>query len=110
MDELTKAELARIRDEDQRQNRRIELLEDMSKVIQDLVLSIHGLAKDMEQMLQEQKEQGKRLDNQSKRLDALEREPGNTYKDIKNSNHSDSKRACRITGNRAYFNLSQTIH
>ena len=51
MDELTKAELARIRDEDQRQNRRIELLEDMSKVIQDLVLSIHGLAKDMEQML-----------------------------------------------------------
>ena len=28
MDELTKAELARIRDEDQRQNRRIELLED----------------------------------------------------------------------------------
>ena len=29
MDELTKAELARIRDEDQRQNRRIELLEDM---------------------------------------------------------------------------------
>ena len=45
MDELTKAELARIRDEDQRQNRRIELLEDMSKVIQDLVLSIHGLAK-----------------------------------------------------------------
>lgn len=106
MDELTKAELARIRDEDQRQNRRIELLEDMSKVIQDLVLSIHGLAKDMEQMLQEQKEQGKRLDNQSKRLDALEREPGNTYKDIKkNSNHSDSKRACRITGNRAYFNF-----
>ena len=70
MDELTKAELARIRDGDQRQNRRIELLEDMSKVIQDLVLSIHGLAKDMEQMLQEQKEQGKRLDNQSKRLDA----------------------------------------
>ena len=32
MDELTKSELARIRDEDQRQNRRIELLEDMSKV------------------------------------------------------------------------------
>ena len=58
MDELTKAELARIRDEDQRQNRRIELLEDMSKVIQDLVLSIHGLAKDMEQMLQEQKSRG----------------------------------------------------
>ena len=57
MDDLTKAELARIRDEDQRLNRRIELLEDMSKVIQDLVLSIHGLAKDMEQMLQEQKEE-----------------------------------------------------
>ncbi len=40
MDDLTKAELARIRDEDQRQNRRIELLEDMSKVIQDLVCNI----------------------------------------------------------------------
>ena len=80
MDELLKSELARIRDEDQRQNRRIELLEGMTKVIQELVISIHGLAKDMEQ---EQRDQGKRLDNQSKRLDALEKEPGNTYKDIK---------------------------
>lgn len=83
MDELLKSELARIRDEDQRQNRHIELLEGMTKVIQELVISIHGLAKDMEQMLQEQRDQGKRLDNQSKRLDALEKEPGNTYKDIK---------------------------
>lgn len=83
MDELLKSELARIRDEDQRQNRRIEILEGMTKVIQELVISIHGLAKDMEQMLQEQRDQGKRLDNQSKRLDALEREPGNVYKDMK---------------------------
>ena len=58
MDDLTKAELARIRDEDQRQNRRIELLEDMSKVIQDLVLSIHGLAKDMEQCCKNRKSRG----------------------------------------------------
>ena len=49
-----------------------------------MVLSIHGLAKDMEQMLQElEKEQGKRLDDQGKRLDALEREPGSATKDIK---------------------------
>ena len=40
MDELLKSELARIRDEDQRQNRRIELLEGMTKVIQELVISI----------------------------------------------------------------------
>ena len=109
MDELTKAELARIRDEDQRQNRRIELLEDMSKVIQDLVLSIHGLAKDMEQMLQE--EQGKRLDNQSKRLDALEREPGNTYKDIKKTVITAIVSA--LAGSLAtglILILSQTIH
>ena len=33
MDELTKAELAGIRDEDERQKRHIQLLEDMSKVI-----------------------------------------------------------------------------
>ena len=107
MDELTKAELARIRDEDQRQNRRIELLEDMSKVIQDLVLSIHGLAKDMEQMLQEQKEQ----DNQSKRLDALEREPGNTYKDIKKTVITAIVSA--LAGSLAtglILILSQTIH
>ena len=80
-------------------------------MIQDLVLSIHGLAKDMEQMLQEQKEQGKRLDNQSKRLDALEKEPGNTYKDIKKTVVTAIVSA--LAGSLAtglILILSQTIH
>ena len=76
MDEALKAELERLRDEDRRQNRRIEILEGVTKEIQALALSIHGLAKDMEQMLQEQQEQGKRLDKQDERLGKIEERDG----------------------------------
>lgn len=76
MDEVVHTELERLRDEDRRQNRRIEVLEAQSKSIQDLALSVHTLAHDMAGMLDEQREQGKRLS-------ALEAEPVNTWKSIK---------------------------
>ena len=47
MDEAVKAELERLRDEDRRQNKRIEVLDESVKAIQDLVLSVHTLAHDM---------------------------------------------------------------
>ena len=80
MDEALKAELERLRDEDRRQNRRIEIVEGVTKEIQALALSIHGLAKDMEQMLQEQQEQGKRLDKQDERLGKIEERDGERWR------------------------------
>ena len=73
MDEAVKAELERLRDEDRRQNKRIEVLDESVKAIQDLVLSVHTLAHDMKGRLEEQKELGKRLDK-------LEQEPGNRWR------------------------------
>ena len=51
MDDEIRVELERIRDEDRRQNRRLELLEESIKAIQELTISVHTLAHDMQQML-----------------------------------------------------------
>ena len=47
MDEAVKAELARLRDEDNRQNHRIDDLEQSVKAIQDLTISVHALAQSL---------------------------------------------------------------
>lgn len=73
MDEALQSELNRLRDEDRRQNHRLDALEETFKSIQELALSVHTLAHDMKQMLDEQREQGKRLD-------ALEQEPGRKWR------------------------------
>ena len=75
MDEAVKAELARLRDEDNRQNHRIDDLEQSVKAIQDLTISVHALAQDMRQMLSELKDQGTRLERFDGRLEALEQQP-----------------------------------
>lgn len=49
--------------------------EEQSKLISELVLSVHTLAHDMKQMLEEQREQGQRLN-------ALEQEPANKWRRI----------------------------
>lgn len=72
MDEAVKAELARLRDEDNRQNHRIDDLEQSVKAIQDLTISVHALAQDMRQMLSELKDQGSRLE----RFDGPSGSPG----------------------------------
>ena len=74
MDEAVKAELARLRDEDNRQNHRIDDLEQSVKAIQDLTISVHALAQDMRQMLSELKDQGSRLERFDGRLEALEQQ------------------------------------
>ena len=76
MDEAIRVEIERLHDEDRRQNKRLELLEESVKSIQDLTVSVHMLAHDMKQMLEEQKEQGKRLDK-------LEQEPADAWKQVK---------------------------
>lgn len=76
MDNEIRVELERIRDEDQRQNRRIELLEESVKANQELATSVHLLAHDMKQMLEEQRSQGNRLDK-------LEQEPATAWKKTK---------------------------
>ena len=75
-DETLRAELARLHDEERRQNRRIEILEESVRAIQELTISVHALAHDMKQMLEEQKEQGKRLDQ-------LEAAPAKAWKGAK---------------------------
>ena len=44
MDETTRVELERIRDEDNRQNKRLEILEGAMEETRTLTMSIHGLA------------------------------------------------------------------
>lgn len=56
--------------------KRMNEQEKQNEIIQNLVISVKELAINMRQMLDEQKEQGKRLD-------ALEREPTETYNMIK---------------------------
>lgn len=78
MDNETRVEIERLHDEDKRQNRRIDQLEENIKVIQELTISVHTLAHDMKQMLDEQREQGTRLDK-------LEQEPANAWKTVKST-------------------------
>ena len=55
------AELNRLADEDSRQNKRIDALEESLKQISSLASSVEKLAVNMESMLREQERQGKRL-------------------------------------------------
>jgi len=76
MDEATKSELERLWDEDRRQNRRLEVLEQNVKMQQKLTVSVEKLALNMEQMFKEQEKQGQRLD-------ILEKAPGEQWSSMK---------------------------
>ena len=94
----------RIEEWEHRQDRRIELLEESVKAIQDLTISVHTLAHDMKQMLEEQKNQGKRLDK-------LEQEPAQSWKQAKTT--IITAVLSTIAGSLAtglIFILSQSIH
>lgn len=62
MDEVMSAELRRLYDEEARQNKRLDLLEQGIAESRKLALSVEKLAINMEHMLTEQKEQGQRLE------------------------------------------------
>lgn len=70
-------EFARRQDaENERQNRRIQLLEDNARQINELTLTVKEMSVNMSNMLIEMQKQGDRLD-------ALEKEPAETTKQIK---------------------------
>ena len=52
----------RVEAEDHRQNKRLELLEEQTKQITDLVLSVQELAQSVKQLAEIQKTQGEKLD------------------------------------------------
>ncbi len=56
------AENQRLKDEDNRQNRRLEVLEENVREMSTLATSVEKLATNMEGMLREQERQGKRLE------------------------------------------------
>lgn len=70
-------EFARRQDaENERQNRRIQLLEDNVRQINELTVTVKEMAVNTGNMLKE-------LEKQGERLEALEKEPGETTKQIK---------------------------
>lgn len=75
MDEATKAEFARVQDENARQNKRIEKLEENFDIVRELTLSVQKLALNMESMLNEQKEL-------NGRVKVLESEPANKWNNL----------------------------
>lgn len=68
----------RIDTENNRQNKRISLLEESLQKTNALTVSIEKMAVSMENMLEEQKKQGERLEK-------LEKEPADSYRQIKMS-------------------------
>lgn len=52
----------RVEAEDHRQNKRLEILEEQTKQITDLVLSVRELAQSVKQLAEIQKAQGEKLD------------------------------------------------
>lgn len=61
MDETTRAEFDRVHDENTRQNKRIDKLEESVSEIHRISLSVEKLALNMQYMLEEIKTQGERL-------------------------------------------------
>lgn len=55
------SENSRLEDENRRQNKRITLLEETVRQINDLTISVKEMAVNMANMLEEQKKQGERL-------------------------------------------------
>lgn len=67
------ARLARIDDENDRQNHRLDTLEKNGASLNDLVVSVRELALSVKQMQEELKRQGQRLE-------AIEKEPADKWK------------------------------
>lgn len=63
----------RIEDENDRQNHRISNLEDTVKQIQDLTIAVKSMSGSIDRMV-------KQLEKQGERLDAIEKEPAQKWK------------------------------
>lgn len=76
------AEHKRLSDEDRRQNRRIDLLEESTKQIGALTASVEKLALSIETMVKEQEKQGHEQEEYEKRLKALENRDGEMWRSV----------------------------
>lgn len=72
----------RIEDENNRQNKRIQLLEDHLEEVRNLTVSTEKLATNMEHMVKSQNSMNETLARQGERLDAIEKEPAEKWKQI----------------------------
>lgn len=72
MDETVRAELERIHDEDRRQNKRLDALEEQGKILNDLALSVQRLAIGVETLSGKQ-------DEMNSRLEEIERRPATAW-------------------------------
>lgn len=73
----------RVDAENERQNKRIGLLEDSIRQMNTLTISVEKMAVNMENMLSAIERQGILIEKQSNRLDSIEKEPAETSKQIK---------------------------
>lgn len=75
-------ERERIDDEDKRQNKRLEALEESVKDIAKIASSVEKMALTMEHMAKEQEAQRKTLEGQGQKIDELKLEPGKKWNAI----------------------------
>ena len=79
------SEIQRIEDENKRQNRRIEALEQVTGQISALTVAVEKMAVNMENMLNAIERQGNLIEKQNNRIDEIEKEPGKDYRNIKST-------------------------
>lgn len=72
MDETVRVELERIHDEDKRQNKRLDALEEQGKVLNDLAMSVQKLAIGIENLSNKQ-------DSMNTRLEEIEQKPAQAW-------------------------------
>lgn len=75
MDETVRAELERIHDEDKRQNKRLDALEEQGKALNDLALSVQRLAIGIESLSNKQ-------DSMNERLEEIEQRPAQAWNNM----------------------------
>lgn len=79
MEDAIKVEFERIHDEDKRQNKRLDSLEESVKEIHDISKSVDRLATNMEHMVSEIQRQSSSIDSQSTRISELENRPAQNW-------------------------------
>lgn len=77
------SEHKRLTEEDQRQNHRINELEENVKEIHKLTVSMERMSANMQSMLEAIERQGNLIEKQNDRIGRIEEEPAEDYKQIK---------------------------
>lgn len=72
MEEAVRVEFERIHDEDKRQNKRLDALEERGKVLSELTLSVQRLAIGIEAL-------NKKQDSMNERLEEIEKRPATAW-------------------------------